>query len=230
MGQTTDPAFDAASEAPGPGETPASQGAAPAQTPNGEAAPATLTLEQVHDLLDQQARRFQSTLDKREARLVRQIAGDPRQRALRAASAAGVDIPDAKRDAFLKSLEESGVLPVEPTEPEGGEAASSGSPSDLNPVTYQGELIAEAFELTGDDPEVKLIKTGPGVTPQQYLESIRQAGRAKLKRVNGQGNPAAMPGLTPGGPPAKTNPIAHISSAEELYRQEWEDVLKRRRT
>jgi hypothetical protein len=69
-------------------------------------------------------------------------------------------------------------------------------------VTARGYAIAEEYGLSADDPEADEIKTD---SPQAYFQSIRLAGQKKINRLAKAPNPARMPGLTPGGGPAKTD-------------------------
>ena len=213
--QTTPPASDTQA---------ASEGAAPAaQTP---APPAHVTREELLAILDERDRRTQSSLDKRDRntqKLIAQMqARENAQRALEAAQSAGVTIPPEKQADFLKALSEQGLLSAQPANGNGHADAEpqAETQSQLDPVSAQGYSLAEMYGLTGADPEAAEIKTGEGVTPQQYLASIVLAGQKKVARLaRAQSpNPAAMPGLTPGGGPARTDfskkPRSELLNAE----------------
>jgi len=73
---------------------------------------------------------------------------------------------------------------------------------ELDAVTARGYAIAEEYGLMADDPEADEIKAD---SPQAYFQSIRLAGQKKINRLAKGPNPARMPGLTPGGGPAKTD-------------------------
>jgi hypothetical protein len=195
-------------------------GAAAAQM----AVPAFVTREDLLAILDEQGRRIQSSLDKRDRNLqkllAQQQAQDRDRRILEVAQASGVVIPPDRQAAFLKALTEQELL--------GGNGQDEGSPQssvlsrqsdgeETDPVTAQGYALAEMYGLTGEDPEAAEIRND---SAQGYLASIVLAGQKKLARLaRAQNpNPAAMPGLGPGGGPAPgRNPLAKISSPGTLY-------------
>ena len=203
-GASTEPDAEAASSQETTGQVVSTDGAAPAaQTP-----PAVVTRAELAAILDEQNRRWQSTLDKRTAALSRQLqAQQNAERALEAARASGVVIPPDKQAEFLKALAKQGLLTGGEPEggrqnAEGGEQAAEGADGGLDAVTARGYAIAEEYGLSADDPEADEIKTD---SPQAYFQSIRLAGQKKINRLAKGPNPARMPGLTPGGGPAKTD-------------------------
>jgi hypothetical protein len=225
-GASTDADAEAASSQETTGPVVSTDGAAPAaQTP-----PAVVTRAELAAILDEQNRRWQSTLDKRTAALSRQLqAQQNAERALEAARASGVVIPPDKQAEFLKALAKQGLLTGgNGQEPEGGPSASTGSASSgaegdgLDPVTARGYAIAEEYGLSADDPEADEIKTD---SPQAYFQSIRLAGQKKINRLAKGPNPARMPGLTPGGGLAKTDLSKKPRS--ELLRTEVRASMKR---
>jgi len=192
---------------------------APAQT-----APAFVTREDLLAILDEQSRRLQSSLDKRDRNLqklvAQQQARERDKRILEVAQASGVVIPPDRQAAFLKALTEQELLSG--GEPEGRmQAAEGGEPGDdgqgLDPVTAQGFALAAKYGLSRADREAAEIVT---TSPEDYIASIVLAGekrKARLARAANP-NPAAMPGLGPGGGPAPgRNPLAKISSPGTLY-------------
>jgi len=209
-GASTDADAEAASSQVAPEGAPEAGAAPTAQTP-----PAVVTRAELAAILDEQNRRWQSTLDKRTAALSRQLqAQQNAERALEAARASGVVIPPDKQAEFLKALAKQGLLTggngeegrrqeAEGGGPEGRRQEAEGSePEGLDPVTARGYAIAEEYGLTADDPEADEIRTD---SPQAYFQSIRLAGQKKINRLAKGPNPARMPGLTPGGGPAKTD-------------------------
>jgi hypothetical protein len=179
-----------------------------------------VTRAELAAILDEQNRRWQSTLDKRTAALSRQLqAQQNAERALEAARASGVVIPPDKQAEFLKALAKQGLL----TGGDGPEAEGPRADDDgLDPVTARGYAIAEEYGLTSDDPEADEIKTD---SPQAYFQSIRLAGQKKINRLAKAPNPARMPGLTPGGGPAKTDLSKKPRS--ELLKTEVRAAMKR---
>ena len=234
-GASTDADAEAASSQETTGPVVSTDGAAPAaQTPR----PPTesgVTRAELAAILDEQNRRWQSTLDKRTAALSRQLqAQQNAERALEAARASGVVIPPDKQAEFLKALAKQGLLTggngeegrrqeAEGGGPEGRRQEAEGSePEGLDPVTARGYAIAEEYGLTSDDPEADEIKTD---SPQAYFQSIRLAGQKKINRLAKGPNPARMPGLTPGGGPAKTDLSKKPRS--ELLKTEVRAAMKR---
>jgi hypothetical protein len=207
-GASTDADAEAASSQAAPEGAPEDGAAPAAQTP-----PAVVTRAELAAILDEQNRRWQSTLDKRTAAISRQLqAQQNAERALEAARASGVVIPPDKQAEFLKALAKQGLLTggngqdvergassVEGSAPDDGDPSTS---SGLDAVTARGYAIAEEYGLSADDPEADEIKTD---SPQAYFQSIRLAGQKKINRLAKAPNPARMPGLTPGGGPAKTD-------------------------
>jgi hypothetical protein len=183
-----------------------------------------VTREDLLAILDEQSRRLQSSLDKRDRNLqqlvARQQAQDRDRRILEVAQASGVVIPPDRQAVFLKALTEQELLGGgNGQEPEGA-GVQSNAPTEgegLDPVTAQGYALAEMYGLTGEDPEAAEIRND---SAQTYLASIVLAGQKRLARLaRAQNpNPAAMPGLGPGGGPAPgRNPLAKISSPGTLY-------------
>jgi hypothetical protein len=122
-GAAAEPSAEAASSQETTGPVVSTDGAAPAaQTP-----PAVVTRAELAAILDEQNRRWQSTLDKRTAALSRQLqAQQNAERALEAARASGVVIPPDKQAEFLKALAKQGLLTGgNGQEAEGGPSASS---------------------------------------------------------------------------------------------------------
>jgi len=230
------PQFDAAA-APTDGH--GDVAGAPTTSPGGEAAapstppqPQFVTREDLAAILTAKDRQWQSVLDKKTAALNRQLQAQTlNERAQKAALAAGVTIPPEKQAAFVKSLQDEGVLGSSASSESAGSAGSgddgdSGGALEVDPVSQQGHSIAAMYGLNGDDPEAKEIKVGEGVTPAQYLQSITLAGQKKLARTN-QPNPAQMPGLTPaGGPPAK--PDLSKKTRSQLLQAEVAQAMRKR--
>ena len=197
-GASTDADAEAASSQVAPEGAPEAGAAPTAQTP-----PAVVTRAELAAILDEQNRRWQSTLDKRTAALSRQLqAQQNAERALEAARASGVVIPPDKQAEFLKALAKQGLLTGGNGEEGRRQEAEGSEPEGLDPVTARGYAIAEEYGLTADDPEADEIRTD---SPQAYFQSIRLAGQKKINRLAKGPNPARMPGLTPGGGPAKTD-------------------------
>jgi hypothetical protein len=211
-GASTDADAEAASSQAAPEGQPEAGAAAPSKDDLRQTPPAVVTRAELAAILDEQNRRWQSTLDKRTAALSRQLqAQQNAERALEAARASGVVIPPDKQAEFLKALAKQGLLTGgNGQEAEGREgtqisqidADAEGRGEALDPVTARGYAIAEEYGLTSDDPEADEIKTD---SPQAYFQSIRLAGQKKINRLAKGPNPARMPGLTPGGGPAKTD-------------------------
>lgn len=204
-GASTDADAEAASSQAAPEGAPEAGAAPAAQT-----LPAVVTRAELVAILDEQNRRWQSTLDKRTAALSRQLqAQQNAERALEAARASGVVIPPDKQAEFLKALAKQGLLTGgNGQEAEGREGTqisqidAEGRGEALDPVTARGYAIAEEYGLSADDPEADEIRTD---SPQAYFQSIRLAGQKKINRLAKGPNPARMPGLTPGGGLAKTD-------------------------
>jgi len=211
-GAAADESAEAASSQAAPEGAPEAGAAPAAQTP-----PAVVTRAELAAILDEQNRRWQSTLDKRTAALSRQLqAQQNAERALEAARASGVVIPPDKQAEFLKALAKQGLLTGGNGEEGGGQNAEggeqdprawaagreAGGEAEGDAVTARGYAIAEEYGLTSDDPEADEIRTD---SPQAYFQSIRLAGQKKINRLAKAPNPARMPGLTPGGGPAKTD-------------------------
>jgi len=195
---------------------------APAQT-----APAFVTREDLLAILDEQSRRLQSSLDKRDRNLqklvAQQQARERDKRILEVAQASGVVIPPDRQAAFLKALTEQELLggdqsPVASRQSDGdGADGDPSTSSGLDPVTAQGFALAAKYGLSSADPEAAEIVT---TSPEDYLASIVLAGQKRQARLAraANPNPAAMPGLGPGGGPAPgRNPLAKISSPGTLY-------------
>ena len=227
-GASTDADAEAASSQVAPEGAPEAGAAPTAQTP-----PAVVTRAELLAILDEQNRKWQSILDKRTAGLTRQLqAQQNAERALEAAKASGVVIPPDKQAEFLKALAKQGLLTggngqdvergassVEGSAPDDGDSSTS---SGLDPVTARGYAIAEEYGLTADDPEADEIRTD---SPQAYLQSIRLAGQKKINRLAKGPNPARMPGLSPGGGPARTDLSKKPRS--ELLKTEVRAAMKR---
>jgi len=225
-GASTDADAEAASSQAA--EQPEAGAAAPSKDDLRQTPPAVVTRAELAAILDEQNRRWQSTLDKRTAALSRQLqAQQNAERALEAARASGVVIPPDKQAEFLKALAKQGLL--NGGEPEGGrqnaegrEAEPGADSQELDPVTARGYAIAEEYGLTADDPEADEIRTD---SPQAYLQSIRLAGQKKINRLAKGPNPARMPGLSPGGGPARTDLSKKPRS--ELLKTEVRAAMKR---
>ncbi len=231
-GPASDASAEAASSQAAPEQDQATQaGAAPTAPAK---APAFVTHEDFMAIMDERDRRLQSSLDKRDRNLQRlvaqQQARENAQSALEAAQASGIVIPPDKQPAFLKALAEKGLLGGDgqtrgsaPTDPTAADSEGADGEA-LDPVTAQGYAIAQMYGLTGEDPEAAQIRTD---SPQAYLQSITLAGQQKLARLARaeHPNPARMPGLTPGGGPAKTDLSKKPRS--ELLKTEVRAAMKR---
>ena len=223
-GASADTSAEAASSQETTGPVVSTDGAAPAA----QTTPAVVTRAELLAILDEQNRKWQSILDKRTAGLTRQLQTQQNaERALEAARASGVVIPPDKQAEFLKALAKQGLLTGGNGQEAEGEQAGTPAPTDLaptglDPVTARGYAIAEEYGLSADDPEADEIKTD---SPQAYFQSIRLAGQKKINRLAKGPNPARMPGLTPGGGPAKTDLSKKPRS--ELLRTEVRQAMKR---
>jgi hypothetical protein len=221
QGAAADTSSEVASSQAAPEAEVGAPSAAPAQTP------AFVTREDLLAILDEQSRRTQSALDKRDRNLqkliARQQAQDRDRRILEVAQASGVVIPPDRQAVFLKALTEQELLggdqsPVasRQSSDRDGDGADGEPAEGLDPVTARGYAIAEEYGLTSDDPEAAEVNTD---SPQAYFQSIRVAGQKKINRLSKGPNPAAMPGLTPGGgPPKAGNPLEKINTPGTLYK------------
>jgi hypothetical protein len=187
-----------------------------------------LTAEDLQAFGQQIARLLQSQMDKRDRRLEGLLnAQTLNARTAQALKTAGVEVPADKQATLLAQLREQGVIPA--GEPDDDAPVNGAAPNAPDPVQVQGQQIADTYGLTDADPEwAEMVQAvSQAQTPQAYLRAIQAAGQKRLARAMRapQPNPAQMPGLVPGGTPAK--PILS-DSAEELYRQEWNNVLNAR--
>ncbi len=99
-------------------------------------------------------------------------------------------------------------------------------------MNQKAAQLYQQYTLTADDPELAEIVTDG--TPEDFLDSIRVAGKLKARRTKGGTQPPAdqtattrqvaarAPGVAGGGgkPPSK-NPIANINSTDQLLNDEW---------
>lgn len=156
--------------------------------------PETLTLAQVQKLLDEQARRIQSQMDKREAGLLKRLT---RADQLKAVQEKHKLTPEAVADLQGALKDDDAEAAPEAQKPD----RKVEGPSDEQ-VNATAQRLYEKYGISGDDPEAALIDvTG---TAEDFIESIIHAGRTRQARLK-QGatdqrrSPARAPGMTPGG-------------------------------
>lgn len=157
--------------------------------------PETLTLADVRLLLEEQARRFQSQMDKREAGLVRRLQRQEQVKGI----AAKHGIKDEALTELQGALKEDDAPADEPL-------AKPDRQSDAGPNDEQVNAAAQRlygkYGLTADDPEIEMIDTSGSA--DDFIESIIHAGRTRQARLKGdtlqlRRTPARTPGLTPAG-------------------------------
>ncbi len=125
----------------------------------------------------------------------------------------GVDINDEAQKALrTEIIQEAYRKPVQ-------ENPETFSETEIKTITDAGQRMLESFGLTESDPEWSNLVTD--ASPQDYFNSIAEAGRAKLGRDGGGGAPAqaAVPsgGARPAGAGAPPNPFA--VNLDDLYKR-----------
>lgn len=157
--------------------------------------PETLTLAQIQKLLDEQARRIQSQLDKREAGLMKRLT---RADQLKAVQEKHKLTPEALADLQGALKDDDAAAAPETQKPD---RTTIEGPTDEQ-VNATAQRLYAKYGISGDDPEAALIDvTG---TAEDFIESIIHAGRTRQARLK-QGateqrrSPARAPGMTPGG-------------------------------
>lgn len=155
----------------------------------------TLTLAQVQKLLDEQARRIQSQMDKREAGLLKRLT---RADQVKAVQEKHKLTPEALADLQGALQDDDAEAETETQKPD--RKAEAGPTDDQVNATAQ-RLYAK-YGISGEDPEAALIDVSG--TAEDFIESIIHAGRTRQARLK-QGateqrrSPARAPGLAPAG-------------------------------
>jgi len=173
----------------------------------------TLTLAQVQQLLDAQARRIQSQMDKREAGLLKRLT---RQDQLKAVQEKHKLSPEALADLQGALKDDDAEAETETQKPD----RKVEGPTDEQ-VNATAQRLYEKYGISGDDPEAELIDVSG--TAEDFIESIIHAGRTRQARLK-QGateqrrSPARAPGLAPAGGRAQER--AHGKSKSDLLEAE----------
>ena len=157
--------------------------------------PETLTLADVRLLLEEQARRFQSQMDKREAGLVRRLQRQEQVKGI----AAKHGIKDEALTELQGALKEDDAPADEPL-------AKPDRQSDAGPnaeaVNATAQRLYAKYGIEPDDPEIEMIDVSGSA--DDFIESIIHAGRTRQARLKGETlqlrrTLARTPGLAPAG-------------------------------
>lgn len=157
--------------------------------------PEMLTLAQVQQMLDAQARRIQSQLDKREAGLLKRLT---RADQLKAVQDKHKLTPEALADLQGALKDDDAEAETETQKPDRKVEAG---PTDEQ-VNATAQRLYAKYAISGDDPEAALIDVSG--TAEDFIESIIHAGRTRQARLKQSAteqrrSPARAPGMTPGG-------------------------------
>jgi hypothetical protein len=239
-GNITEQAANASTAGGQPAQT-APQGGEPAAQPQ-EQAP--LTSAQIEEMLERklaqvlgqyserQSRAIQSQLDKREAGITKRMRDQLAQAEKFAAIAkqGGIDEKQAAalQGAFVNDTLRAMLADEGDEEQDDRRGRRRAAPENLDdeerdPISAQGDFIWNMSGLEEGDPEVKGIVTNG--TPQQYLNSIYQAGIKKVLRLQGQGgvqSAAPQQPKPPAGPASL--PAIGVDGSRVQPKEPWRDL------
>lgn len=222
--------------------TPAAGGGVPTGTveettltpqPSAPALSQTEVQQMIADALSQAnqswSKTMQSQLDRRDSNLIKRIEASKQQadRVAKSAKAGGLDeaAATALGQQFLNEDIAALLDEANKTAAPQGKTAQTAETDLENQAAYQHWITQQAddiradFDMPYDAPEMKTIVTDR--SPDEYVASVRAAGRAYRTRMTKAGrpaNPARLPSVGVDGGAAPRNPIAAIDNSTELYK------------
>jgi len=212
-----------------------------------------LTRAEVSAMLEDQARAWQSWVDKSTGKLEKKLGElmGRNESAVEAARASGMTPSDVgklkkalDKDALRQALggadadkvgadkvgaDKAGADKV------GAGTAGPSTGSGGDPVDMAGMVLARVYGLESTDIEAGLVSLEGD--EDTYLRSIVEAGKAKAARLERDNafrrvRPAAVPGVGPEGAVSPRNPIEKVNSVGDLYKlgAAEVDALRRKRS
>ena len=151
--------------------------------------------ERMSDVFDKVDIEWQRRMDRRATKLEERV-----QKQLHAADnlmanlkTQGVQVPEEAVKAVRQQVvDEAYRQPVETdNSSQNGNVASAAETAYYQQITAAGNAMMENFGLQDGDPEIEAIKTDG--SPQEYYQSITEAGQAKTSRLAEENNKKTPP-------------------------------------